>query len=124
MPSRALTNRLMWILIPALWLGAVPSFAEEPPEQEQQVPAAVPEPPEIPPAMVDGEAIEPEVTIIKKEEGTIYEYRINGMLYMVKVEPQAGPPYYLIDRDGDGEFDIRSTDPTMATVPQWILLRW
>lgn len=124
MPSTALTNRFMWVVIPALLTGSVPAFAEEPQAAEQQAPAAVPEPPEIPPALVDGEAIEPEVTIIKKEEGTIYEYRINGMLYMIKVEPQVGPPYYLIDRDGDGEFDSRSTDPTKIAVPQWILLRW
>jgi hypothetical protein len=124
MPRPTLTNRLTWIVIPALLLGAAPGYAEEPQETEKQAPAAVPEPPEIPPALINGEAIEPEVTIIKKEEGTIYEYRINGMLYMVKVEPQVGPPYYLVDRDGDGEFDSRSTDPTKISVPQWILLRW
>jgi hypothetical protein len=86
----------------------------------------VPEPPEVPlpEVIVDGEVIEPEVTIIKREEGTIYEYRINGQLYMVKVQPDAGPPYYMVDRDGDGEFDSRSTDPTNISVPQWILLRW
>ncbi|MEW7974365.1 MAG: DUF2782 domain-containing protein [Candidatus Thiodiazotropha endolucinida] len=85
-----------------------------------------PEPPEVPlpELVVDGEVIEPEVTIIKREEGTIYEYRINGQLYMVKVQPDAGPPYYMVDRDGDGEFDSRSTDPTNISVPQWILMRW
>jgi hypothetical protein len=90
--------------------------------QEQDVP----EPPELPlpEVVVDGEVIEPEVTIIKQEEGTIYEYRINGQLYMVKIQPDAGPPYYMVDRDGDGEFDSRSNDPTNITVPQWILMRW
>ncbi|PVV15880.1 MAG: hypothetical protein B6D82_02520 [gamma proteobacterium symbiont of Ctena orbiculata] len=87
---------------------------------------AVPEPPELPlpEIVVDGEVIEPEVTIIKREEGMIYEYRINGQLYMVKVQPDAGPPYYMVDRDGDGEFDSRSTDPTNISVPKWILMRW
>ena len=124
MPSTMLNNCLMWIVILACLLGLSPVFAADPEKKDQQAPAAVPEPPEIPPALIDGEAIEPEVTIIKKEEGTIYEYRINGMLYMIKVEPQVGPPYYLVDRDGDGEFDSRSTDPTKISVPQWILLRW
>jgi len=89
-------------------------------------PEAVPEPPEIPlpDVVVDGEVIEPEVTIIKREEGTIYEYRINGQLYMVKVQPMKGPAYYMVDRDGDGEFDARPTDPTNISVPQWILMRW
>ena len=71
-----------------------------------------------------GEVIEPDVKIIKREDSTIYEYRINGQLYMVKVQPVVGPPYYLVDRNGDGEFDSRSTDPTNISVPQWILLRW
>ncbi|MGD8912590.1 MAG: DUF2782 domain-containing protein [Candidatus Thiodiazotropha sp.] len=86
----------------------------------------VPEPPDLPlpEVIVDGEVIEPEVTIIKQEEGTIYEYRINGQLYMVKIQPFAGPPYYMVDRDGDGEFDSRSDDPTNISVPQWILMRW
>jgi hypothetical protein len=89
-------------------------------------PEAVPEPPEmpLPDVIVDGEVIEPDVKIIKREEGTIYEYRINGQLYMVKVQPVKGPAYYMVDRDGDGEFDSRSTDPTSISVPQWILLRW
>jgi len=89
--------------------------------------AAVPEPPELPlpDVIVDGEVIEPDVKIIKRgEEGTIYEYRINGQLYMVKIQPLKGPPYYMVDRDGDGEFDTRSTDPTNISVPQWILMRW
>ncbi|MEJ2693130.1 MAG: DUF2782 domain-containing protein [Candidatus Thiodiazotropha sp.] len=87
---------------------------------------AVPEPPELPlpEVIVDGEVIEPEVKIIKREEGTIYEYRVNGQLYMVKIQPIKGPAYYLVDRDGDGELDSRSTDPSKITVPQWILMRW
>ena len=87
---------------------------------------AVPEPPELPlpEVIMDGEVIEPEVKIIKQEEGTVYEYRINGQLYMVKIQPIKGPAYYLVDRDGDGEFDSRSTDPAKITVPQWILMRW
>lgn len=89
-------------------------------------PEAVPEPPEIPlpDVIIDGQVIEPDVKIIKQEEGTIYEYRINGQLYMVKIQPIKGPAYYMVDRDGDGEFDSRSTDPTNISVPQWILLRW
>ncbi len=94
------------------------------PEAVPETLEAVPEPPELPPALVDGEAIEPDVTIIKRGENTIYEYRINGQLYMVKVQPVVGPPYYLVDRDGDGDFDSRSADPDKLSVPQWILLRW
>jgi hypothetical protein len=87
---------------------------------------AAPEPPELPlpEVIVDGEVIEPEVTIIKRDEGTITEYRVNGQLYLVKIQPDVGPAYYMSDRDGDGELDSRSNDPTEISVPQWILLRW
>ncbi|MEN8178234.1 MAG: DUF2782 domain-containing protein [Pseudomonadota bacterium] len=117
MPTLCYTKTIKWIAVIALMLWSLQPFAEE-------AGSAVSEPPEIPPALVDGEAIEPDVTIIKKEEGTVYEYRINGQLYMVKVQPVVGPPYYLVDRDGDGEFDSRSTEPGEISVPQWILLRW
>jgi hypothetical protein len=85
-----------------------------------------PKPPELPlpEVVIDGEVIEPDVTIIKREEGTIHEYRVNGQLYMVKIQPHIGAPYYLVDRDGDGDFDSRANDPTDITIPQWILLRW
>ncbi|MES9814419.1 MAG: DUF2782 domain-containing protein [Candidatus Thiodiazotropha sp.] len=110
-----------YAIIPAL-LSLVLNSAALTAEERQ----GAPEPPQVPlpELVVDGEVIEPEVTIIKREEGTIYEYRINGQLYMVKVQPDAGPPYYMVDRDGDGEFDSRSTDPTNISVPQWILMRW
>lgn len=123
MPTVCYVKYFKCMAIPALMLWSLQSFAEVA-EATLPEPPDAPEPPEIPPALVDGAAIEPDVTIIKKEEGTIYEYRINGQLYMVKVQPEVGPAYYLVDRDGDGEFDSRSSDPTKISVPQWILLRW
>ena len=33
------------------------------------------------------------------------EYRVAGMLRMVKVIPSRGPTYYVQDRDGDGKLD-------------------
>ena len=33
------------------------------------------------------------------------EYRVAGMLRMVKVTPSRGPTYYVQDRDGDGKLD-------------------
>lgn len=103
------------LLFCAVAAAAEPEAAPEPPP-----------PPELPmqDVIIDGQVIEPEVKIIKQEDATIYEYRINGQLYMARVQPVKGPAYYLIDRNGDGEFDSRSTDPTNISVPQWILLRW
>lgn len=72
-----------------------------------------------------GGAAEPEVTIIQSEGKRIEEYRVNGQLYMIKVTPVKGPPYYIVDTDGDGTLETRRNDlaPDMLT-PQWILFRW
>ena len=98
------------------------AMAQEPSQEEFE---AVPPPPEIPPQLENGAPIEPEVTIIRREDAVIEEYRVNGMLYMVKVTPTVGKPYYLIDQDGDGSMETKSTniyqDPV---VPQWILFSW
>ncbi|MEE8513148.1 MAG: DUF2782 domain-containing protein [Gammaproteobacteria bacterium] len=85
----------------------------------------VPEPPPLPEPVQSGEVLEPEITIIQKEEVTVEEYRINGILYMVKVTPSVGLPYYLIDQDGDGVMETQMdgiyADPV---VPQWVLFSW
>ena len=70
-------------------------------------------------------SFEPEVTIIRKEDQLIEEYRINGSLYMVKVTPSIGPAYYLIDQDGDGKLESRTSRlGSGTTTPQWILFEW
>ena len=83
----------------------------------------VPEPPELPDPLETGENIEPEVTIIRKKDAVIEEYRVNGQLYMVKVTPAFGPVYYIKDLDGDGQMDHRYEleDPA---VPEWVLFTW
>ena len=88
-------------------------------------PDAVPPPPDIPEPIQSGEAIEPEVTIIQKNDSTVEEYRMNGNLYMVKITPTAGVPYYLIDRDGDGMMEFRTSKlGNDVVVPQWVLFEW
>jgi len=89
-----------------------------------QEPAPVPEPPELPPQVESGEALEPEVTIIESDKGTIQQYSVNGRVYMVKIIPKSGPPYYLLDSDGDGEMDVRQDHPSKIAVPQWVLFSW
>jgi len=87
--------------------------------------AAVPPSPDIPDPIQSGQAIEPEVTIIRTEESVVEEYRINGQLYMVKITPSVGRPYYLIDTDGDGNLESRrSTLGSGTVVPQWVIFEW
>lgn len=88
-------------------------------------PDAVPAPPDIPDRIQSGEEIEPEVTIIRTEESVVEEYRINGNLYMVKITPAVGRPYYLIDQNGDGNLETRRNSlGGDVVVPQWILFEW
>jgi hypothetical protein len=83
-----------------------------------------PDTPELPPPGYPGETVEPEVTIMETDRGTVYEYRVRGRLYMVRIQPQAGPPYYLLDTNGDGIMDVREDRPWNNAVPQWILYSW
>ena len=103
-----------------LFLVASPLAAEE-----TAVDAAIaPEPPELPPQIESGDALEPEITIIKSEEKMVEEYRMNGKLVMIKITPAAGPAYYLVDSDGDGTLDTQEDDPRSASVQQWVLFSW
>lgn len=93
-------------------------------EQRQDLTPA-PEPPELPMPVQSGETLEPDITIIRKGKKTIQEFRKNGELYMVKIIPVAGPAYYLIDTDGDGNMDVRGNDLDKGMkINQWKLFEW
>ncbi len=78
-----------------------------------------------PPPVQSGEVLEADVTIIRKEDATHHEYRVNGKLYMIRVEPDVGPHYYLVDRDGDGELESRHQRlGDELLVPQWVIKRF
>lgn len=94
-------------------------FAADQGEQQEVIDAPPP-----PPPLQDGEPLEPEVTIRRTEKETIYEYRRNGQLVLVRVQPVVGPPYHFVDTDGDGELDYRSGEPVRDNVNQWILFQW
>jgi len=101
---------------------AFPAFAvdEQPPRLE-----AVPEAPEPPMPVQSGETLEPDITIIRKGKSTIQEYRRGGRLYMIKVVPDIGPPYYFIDNDGDGKMDVRRDDLDKGSnINMWKILEW
>jgi hypothetical protein len=101
---------------------AFPVFAvdDKPPRLE-----AVPEAPELPLPVQSGETLEPDITIIRKGKKTIQEYRRSGRLYMIKVIPDIGPPYYFIDNDGDGKMDVRRNDGDRGSdINMWKILEW
>ncbi len=86
---------------------------------------SLPEVPAPPMPVQSGEAIEPEITITRREKKTIQEYRRGGRLYMIKVVPDIGPPYYFLDTNGDGRLDVRSSDLDQGShINMWKLLEW
>jgi hypothetical protein len=78
-----------------------------------------------PPPSMAPDGFEPEVTIIDKPTGKIEEFRANGQLYMIKVHPKKGKPYFLVDADGDGQLETRTNElaPDLL-IPSWVLFSW
>jgi len=101
---------------------------------DKEKPATLPEPPppvknyKAQPAPVaqqqDAGALpEPEVTITTKGADRHEEYRMGGRLYMVKVIPKKGRPYYLVDKEGRGEF-VQDDLQSDIKPPMWIIKRF
>ena len=92
-------------------------------------------PPPIPPAdtedvpippKIQEEQIIPTVTIREEDDRMIEEYRLDGQVYMVKVTPNVGIPYYYIDTNGDGrlelDMDQRALNPVQPVY--WKVKEW
>lgn len=67
---------------------------------------------------------EPEVTIKREEAQTIEEYRAGGRLYMIKITPKYGKPYFLVDDRGDGKFARQEALDSGVRVPRWTIHRF
>ncbi len=77
------------------------------------------------PEVRQGNVPEAEVVITTtRRNSAVEEYRVNGRIFMIKITPAKGFPYYLIDTDGDGDLDSRRNDLEGRPVNQWILFRW
>ena len=88
---------------------------------ETRAPAGRPPPPAM---QADNPADEPQVTITRRGEDKVEEFRIRGKLYMVRVTPPHGVPYYLVDQRGDGSLArIDTLDPALS-VPMWVIKSW
>jgi len=118
-------KKLILILVNLLALTPLVYAQSEQTEPVQEEFADAPLPPELPEPLESGETIEPEVFIIRTEQEVIEEYRVNGHLYMVKITPRIGRPYYLIDENGDGQMEGKISDIyNTPRVPQWVLTTW
>jgi hypothetical protein len=98
---------LLSLILSGAAVAAAPSG--RPPEL-QPVPDGAPGP---------GDA--PAVTIKPSAQGRVVEYRANGRLYMLKVIPKVGKPYYLIDQKGDGQFARQDSLDSGMRPPMWVI---
>jgi len=107
-------------LITILFLSGLCStaFAEQPKPSDFK---SAPPPPAL---SSEGSPDEPQVTITKETEQTIEEYRANGRLYMIKVTPKHGKPYYLRDDQGDGKFARQDGLDSGLRVPSWVIYKF
>ena len=75
-----------------------------------------------PPTLDTNEAVdEPQVNITKQTEQTVEEYRVSGKLYMIKITPKVGKPYYLVDDRGDGKFARQESTDSGIRPPRWVI---
>lgn len=89
---------------------------------KQRLDVATPAP--RPPSKKKKGSLTPEITIVPKRYETRAEYRVNDILYMIKIRPKSrtDQTYYLIDQHGDGVF-VRSNFKPKNTIPKWVLER-
>lgn len=102
-------------LIMASWLFAHAALAAGVPAGLEPLP----EPP--PPPQLADDDLQPQVTITQRGEDRVEEYRVNGKLYMLKVTPQHGPTYYLLDERGDGKWSRQESLDSGLRVPMWVI---
>jgi hypothetical protein len=108
------------LLLLALVLVPLPlvALAKEPPANLQPLE-------DIPPPTIgaDDNVDEPEVTIVKRNGETIEEYRIGGQLYMIRVTPLHGVPYYMHKEDQAGGWLMDGPVPPLS-IPKWTIFRF
>lgn len=92
-----------------LSLIAAASVQAAPPPDAKPVPDGPPKASDAPP-----------ITIKPSGKGSVEEYRTaNGRIYMIKVIPKVGKPYYLIDQKGEGFFTRRDVLEGGLQPPMW-----
>ncbi len=91
--------------------------------QAEDKPAEVPAPPDIPEGFDEQDSFEADVVIRKGKDRVIEEYRVNGELYMVRITPKVGKPYYIRYPDGPKGRVIRKELEDINT-PFWKLFEW
>lgn len=96
-------------------LLAAPLTVQAAPVQLEPLPSIAP------PGMVSDPTLAPQITIAQRGEDRIEEFRVRGKLYMIKVTPPHGTPYFLLDLIGNGQFQRMNEITPNLMVPLWVL---
>jgi len=99
---------LLTLLLSGLAVAASPS--DQPPGLTP-VPDGPPGPGDAPPVTIKPSS----------QRGSVIEYRAHGRLYMLKVIPKIGKPYYLVDEKGDGQFARQDSLDSGMRPPMWVI---
>lgn len=89
---------LITLLVSAWWPTAVPAAS---PAQERE---------------------EEDVRIVEGENRVVYEYRVNGILTLIKIVPEKGRPYYMAPADGTPHYE--SLDHRRRLYPEWVIIEF
>ena len=65
---------------------------------------------------------EDDIEIVEGDDQTVYEYRQNGVLMMIKIVPTVGKTYYMVPADGSAHFE--DLDHKKKLYPQWVLFEF
>lgn len=103
------------LLMLLLTMAAGWSFAQAPPKSEP-----LPQPPP-PPDVIGDPELEPQVTIVRRDEQVIEEVRVKGELRYMRVTPRHGRPYFLIPDVNGATFIRRDSLDSSLKVPMWVL---
>ncbi|MBY6204352.1 DUF2782 domain-containing protein [Halomonas denitrificans] len=103
--------------------GTAALAQQSPPPSDAPPPPPIREP--LPPKVSEPEdEFQPGVVIRQEDGRTVEEYSTGGRVYMVRITPAVGPPYYLVDTTGDGLLDLRHETFEPVKPVYWKLFEW
>lgn len=118
--------RLYYLLLCILPISTMSAAfaADVAPPKNAEVIDDLTQPPKTLDQTVEDNLVEPQITIKKKGSDTVEEYRINGQLYMMKITPVHGVPYYLQKQDQEGGWSRTDGPSAPLAIPKWIIFRF
>lgn len=113
----ALPSLLLCVAAGSVWSQPAPPPPIPPPAPSEAAPTP-------PPPLASDADLEPQVTIVRRENETQEVVRIGGEIKFVRVTPRTGRPYYLVPRPGGTTFIRRDSLDSGLSVPLWLLFSW